>query len=521
MDTQLNIPERTLGWGVLNWCSTHLAQPDGETRGDRWVFTNEQVIFILHYYAVDENGKFTYRSGVLERPKGWGKSPLLAALCCAEMLGPVKFSHWDALGRPVGRPHPSPLIQIAGIAGDQARNTMTLVGEMLGQGDAKDMYNLDIAASRVVVSGQAHRRIETVTSSWRSKEGARVTFVVMDETHLWVPSEGGKDFYDVLVRNLVKYKGRWIETTNAFLPGEQSVAEMTHAKYESIQAGEAAYDDMYFDTRTVQVKDIHDIEELLPALRHVYGDAAETAGGWVALDDIVQLIQDQNSDEGKSRRFWLNEHVKGKSGWLNPELWKKIESRQIVKLRRSDKIAIGFKAKADSASIVGYRLTDGAIFCLGQWDKPHDIKDWELPYGEIDERMRKILDKFRVYHLNGDPAGAGKDLIYRWYVDYEEDTEVEEFIISNRKKMAAAIEEFELAVSDRRIHHPGDTRLTTHIMNCQVEEVRDGRIIRQKTRGGREYITAAQAAVLALDAGVLAIKNGALKDDSAPLLVGF
>jgi len=69
MGAYTKIPERTLGWGVLNWCSTWLAQPDGDDKGDRWVFTNEQALFILNFYAVDEYGIWLYRRGVLERPK--------------------------------------------------------------------------------------------------------------------------------------------------------------------------------------------------------------------------------------------------------------------------------------------------------------------------------------------------------------------------------------------------------------------------------------------------------------------
>lgn len=80
------LPELSLGWGVLDWCSTYLAQPDGANKGDTWRFTNEQARFLVHFYAVDENGKFLYRRAILERVKGWGKvrwSPLYAAPNCS------------------------------------------------------------------------------------------------------------------------------------------------------------------------------------------------------------------------------------------------------------------------------------------------------------------------------------------------------------------------------------------------------------------------------------------------------
>lgn len=68
------LPELSLGWGVLDWCSTYLAQPDGANKGDTWTFTDEQARFLIHFYAVDEHGKFLYRRAILERVKGWGKA---------------------------------------------------------------------------------------------------------------------------------------------------------------------------------------------------------------------------------------------------------------------------------------------------------------------------------------------------------------------------------------------------------------------------------------------------------------
>lgn len=61
------LPERTLGWQVLGWCSSYLQNEDGEP----WKFTLEQVRFILWWYAVDGRGRFLYRTGVLQRLKGW------------------------------------------------------------------------------------------------------------------------------------------------------------------------------------------------------------------------------------------------------------------------------------------------------------------------------------------------------------------------------------------------------------------------------------------------------------------
>lgn len=96
------IPERALGWHIAAWCTKYLNGLDG----GRWKFTNEQFRFILWWYAVDENGRFAYRKGVLQRLKGWGKGPLAAVMCIIEFVGPSQFSHWGGDGQPVGKPHP-------------------------------------------------------------------------------------------------------------------------------------------------------------------------------------------------------------------------------------------------------------------------------------------------------------------------------------------------------------------------------------------------------------------------------
>jgi hypothetical protein len=66
-------PVSTLAWDVLAWAETNIVQPDGETAGDPWRFTDEQIRFLAWFYAVDERGKWVYRTASLRRAKGWGK----------------------------------------------------------------------------------------------------------------------------------------------------------------------------------------------------------------------------------------------------------------------------------------------------------------------------------------------------------------------------------------------------------------------------------------------------------------
>lgn len=66
------LPERTLGWQVLQWTAEYLRQPDGPDAGKPWRYTDEQARFILWWFAVDDNGRWLHRNGMLRRVKGWG-----------------------------------------------------------------------------------------------------------------------------------------------------------------------------------------------------------------------------------------------------------------------------------------------------------------------------------------------------------------------------------------------------------------------------------------------------------------
>ena len=121
------LPEQTLGWAVIDWCEEKLLQPDGPAAGEPRRFTKEQQRFALRWYAIDKQGRFIYRSGMLRRMKGWGKDPLAAVLCCVEFLGPCRCDGWNKDGTPRVVPHYAACVQIAAVSKDQVkRNTMSL-----------------------------------------------------------------------------------------------------------------------------------------------------------------------------------------------------------------------------------------------------------------------------------------------------------------------------------------------------------------------------------------------------------
>lgn len=511
---------KSLGWEVLTWCSTYLGQPDGKTKGQRWKFTREQALFILRWYAVDEDGQFYFNDrAILERPKGWGKSPLLAAMCCAELLGPVRFDYFDDNGDPVGRPEYTPLIQIAAISEVQADNTYLLVMEMLQEGDAYQAYHLEGCIFRSKVTTRDGGSIQKVTASPRGREGQRVTFVVCDETHLWVPAEQGPELFEALERNAVKMDNRIVETTNAPVPGEGSVAEMSYnAVVQLYSEAESWRDvDILLDTRQVVVEDIYDKETAYPALEYVYGDAVKSKGGWLNIDRVWKKINSPSTREHVARRFYFNEKVHNRSTWLKESEWAACFNDS-NKLLPGEKFAMGFSGKIrnGAAALVVYRLTDGALFLVGLWERPERAPDdWEVPFAEVDDKIRKMLANDDCWKLVVNPEHY-QEIAGRWSADFED--KVEGFwFTKNKAKAAAAVEQFETAVKAQRVSW-SDPNLSRHVLNCHATELpmtvemggSPQRLIRQETVHSNRYISAAQAAVLAMDAGRQSIEEGAL-----------
>ncbi len=233
----------TLGYEVLDWISDMLAAPD---RADYEPFVpyREQEDFILRWYALDPvTGRRTYNRGVLGRPRGWGKSPLLAALACVEALGPVVPAGWDANGQPVGRPWAdlrTPLVQLAAVSEDQTRNTWAPVLEMLREeAPVHDhVRGLDPMESFVALPNRG--RMEQVTSSARTIKGARAVFAVLDQSEEWVASNGGIRLANTMRANAAKVGGTTLESPNAFIPvRDRSLRNRPRSGLRSVRADPA------------------------------------------------------------------------------------------------------------------------------------------------------------------------------------------------------------------------------------------------------------------------------------------
>ncbi|WP_084772348.1 hypothetical protein [Nonomuraea candida] len=464
-------------------------------------------------YAIDSRGKWLYDTACLRRAKGWGKTPLLAALAIIEFIGPARFSHFDDNGFPVGKSVGLPLIQIAATSIDQTANTRDMVRGMLANSPAEDEYEIEIGKERIQFRNGRPGRIEPVTSSSRGLEGARPSFVIGDETHHWIASNGGIGVYEVLDRNVRKTAGqgsRYIESTNAFNPNEESVAQRTYEAFLKKPDGRLLYDCVEADNDEI---DLNDIEAVELGLRQAYGDSH-----WVDIQGLIDAIQDPRTSQAQAYRFYLNKIQESANQWIGRPIWDGLRDDDDP-IRPGDQIAVGFDGSlySDSTAIVGCRLRDGKLFLIHLDEDPHiPGRDWQVDTLLVDKRMREAFATYKVEWAFCDPS-YWQNVVGQWALDTKEADRdgrdiVFEFSPNRAKQMCEAIERLHTAAHlAEDVCHDGNPDMARHIGNAVTYEVPQGLLIRKESKRSRKKIDIAIAAVLAYEARAEAIADGRMK----------
>ncbi len=487
---QLPAKNRTLGWGILDWSTQWLLQPDGPTAGDPWVYTKEQSGMVLVWYSIDDAGKFQYRRGVIRRMKGWGKDPFVAALSLAELCGPVRFGGWDEDGFPIGIQHPAPWIQEAAVSKEQTKNTMTLFPGMISA-DFKRKYDLDTGKEIIYARG-GKGRIESVTSSPRTIEGARSSLVVMNETHHWLANNEGTEMAEVIRRNMAKSRdssGRSLEITNAHLPGELSVAEAT---YKSVKEGDVK--GVWYDAlEAPPVKDLHNHDEVISALNIARGDSY-----WVDPERLYDEMQDPETKEHVARRFYLNQVILVDiDRWLPQGVWLKRVNKE-YRIAEHDRVILGFDGSlnGDATSIVMVTVDRAIPFCqmVKTWERPiekHLAATWRVPRLEVMETLRKTCGTYEVLEIACDPKLWQSDL----EILLDEGYPIVEFPQRGQEMIEATQRLYE-DITRLLFEHDGDPTLAKHVANAWVKDELQPRI-QKESLSSRNYVDAAVAMVMA------------------------
>lgn len=525
----------TLGWLVLDWIEENLIVPDGPSAGDPLTFTREQAEFILRLYEVDPlfegppvrgrslvNGRLVRRA-VLSRPKGWGKSPLVAGLCLVEALAPVVMDGWDAEGQPVGREWATlgfkPKVQIVAVSEDQTANTWDPLLEMACNGPVIDNYDIEPMQTFVSVP---RGLIEAVTSSGTSREGFRPVFSAMDQTESWVPSIGGPKLAATIRRNLGKVNGCSVETPNAFEPGVDSVAERSFAAEAKQAEGRTRMaTGMLFDHREAPPEtDPTDEVSLRAGLAYAYADSADVNGGWVNLDRLIAEYWDPDTDPQDARRFYLNQITHASDSWLSQPELKAIAKPGLVVADR-DVVVLGFDGSrkrshstTDATALIGCRVVDGHLFQVEVWEQPAGENRWEVPVALVEAAVAQCFQKYRVVGMFADPA-KWESYLAQWEAKYGAQLKVKasrdhpmHWWMNRPNAVVAAVDQLHTAITNQECSFDGSSALMRHLLNARLRKSRAGWQISKEHPESARKIDAAYAAVLAWQARLAAISAG-------------
>lgn len=462
----------SLGWALLDWCADLLPSP--RDHDEPLIFIDAQARLLVEWFTIDERGRFVYRRGASRGSKGKGKSPIEAAKAIAELAGPVVFDGWDAAGEPVGRPWgtgdlPNALVQIAAVSEDQTENTHAVVYDLLTarEGRVADSLKVDAGLTRTYLrDGKRSGSLMPVTAAAGSREGQPVTYAVLDETHLWTPRNGGKRLARTLRRNVAKMNGRTYETTNSFVPGEQTVAEDTDKAAARGSAG-ILYDAVeapHWVGTTEVTTDAPD--EVLRAAMEVAYEGA----WWVDLERLVADSRDPDMPWEDVARFFLNWNVSTRSGFVDIAKWDARKVDRVVP--DGERIGLGFDGSISDDATVLYGVTaDRHIFEVASWERPLGTAGlgWRVPRQEVHDAVVDAFARFDVGLMMYDPA--------KWWSEGEAwealyPDRVVALDTNSERRFAPACGRFVVALEEQVVSHDGDERLRAHLAAAKRKTVR-------------------------------------------------
>jgi len=514
----------TLGWHVADQMAEYLGRPDA---GDDDIFepfvtTVEQQEYLNELYRLDPiTGRRLVHRSVLQRSRGWGKSPFVGGIMISEAIFEVVPDGWDANGQPVAKPWSSirtPYVAIAAVTEEQTKNTWEPLLEMIRNGTAADEFGLDPMDSFVALR---RGRIVPITASPTSIKGFKAVAASLDQTETWLRGNSGVKLAQTLRNNATKLGGVTIETPNAYTLGEKSVAEASFDFWEDIKSGKYKnledVRSIYFDHRPAPPDtDIGDHDSLIQGLRVAYGDSADHPGGcvlheppchdgWVDLERIALDFMDTSNDPAVMRADFLNMVDVARDAYLtDPELRAVVadgsEARPAKTITRTEPVTLGFDGSegrkqgiADSTVLVGYSITQRHFFKIGIWQDPakdarKDESDepWRPPKLEVEAAVAQAFKDYNVVGFYADPSAGWAGEVKTWEATYSRRLKakvtVAEPIRWRQKEVTRTCETFEQlysAIRSGEVSFENDPDMIKHFRNARRDKRRAGYVLKK------------------------------------------
>lgn len=550
-DEKDRLIKSSLGPGIIRWAHGLTDEPGliHYMTGEPWRFTPGQQRFLIMWYALDDDGRFCYRSGVKRGAKGIGKDPFAAAMCDGELVGPVElYDRDDKTGTPIGRPRGFPLVQVLSNSEAQSKDVLRVANAMWTR-EARDFYALDCGETRTIIKNTGGR-FEIPPSSEASGEGDPATFIALNETHHATESSGGAKVAAMARRNMAKspkeLQGRLVEFTNAHAQGSGSVAEESFLAWQAQQMPtfNGRKDILYDSVEAPPGTDILTPEGREAGIRAAYCDAP-----WIDVQRISDEMLDRRTSVADTIRYFLNGLGGEAEAWVEPTKFAQLGDGE-RSVNDGERIAmfLDCSKSGDATALVACRLSDMFVFMPdgdSVWTRPHNWrkgKPWLVPREEVDAKVRSCFTRYDVVWFGVDPSPAKDEseerlywmhVIDGWHRDYQAklpvwatggvktgssvmfDMRLSAFGGKQRNQMFTEAAELVAKWINEEglmgpLRHDGNPVLLTHVYNARMRPNPWGTSLGKITRDSGKLVDLAVCMVGAVMGARIALNSGKL-----------
>lgn len=490
----------TLGRAVGEWIQRNVVHGEGDYYGKPFVLEPFQWPLLEQMYALLADGTRRYDEVLVGLPKGQGKTPLAAAVSCAEFAGPVVFDGWRSDGFPQGTARLSPDIPVAAVSYEQADRVFGAARAMIRHGDLGE--DCEVFDTEILFKDERPGRMYKVPAVAGANDGGFHSFFVADELHEWVGTK--ERVHLVLSNNRAKRRGAWqlAITTAGWDMSSLLGRRYAEAKRAAAAQGKSLRDGVEVSPRSLviwweagEAWDLEQPDELEAAIR----EANPAVGSFLPIENVRAQYAKIATHE--YRRYFLNQFTAAPTQWLPAELW--AQALRAGPPPDGTSIVLGFDGSynRDSTALVGCTIDSPHLFLVGAWERPDGVKEWTVPREEVLGAMESAIARFDVQLL------AADDTFGRiWAVDLEglaaKGIQVAEWPTRSQSRMAPAAAQFYGAVKDRRLTQDGDPVLAAHVGHCIAKGTRWGLLPTKDSPDSPRHIDAAVAAIVAYDAAI-------------------
>jgi hypothetical protein len=471
-------------WVAADWIERHCRVPDGFHKGQDFELYDWQLWCTVNHYRVRPEAHlgqlapaFHNRRSQVIAPQKTGKGPWSASIICVEAVGPALFAGWatgDEVydcrdhgcdcewtyeyepGEPMGMPWPTPLIQLLATSEDQVDNVYRPLQAMAKSGPLADVMRVGEEFIRLPNDG----RIDVVTSSAQSRLGNPITFAMQDETGLYTKTNKMIRVAETQRRGAAGMGGRTMETSNAWDPSEESVAQRT---------SESRRPDIFkFHRQPPAHLSYKNKAERARIHRFVYRGSTH-----VDLDAIeAEAAELLEKDPAQAERFFGNRVVYGAGSWLDGDKW---DTRaQPCEVPEGTPIVLGFDGsdvddwtgiRAETGDGYQFTPTYGPDRLPAFWDPAEH--NGQVPRLEVAAAIDDLMTRYKVVRLYADPPDW-KTEIDGWVEKYGEKV-VLRWATYRIVQMHAATERLltDVTKADSEFTHDGCAATATHVKNTR------------------------------------------------------